>query len=119
MPAPEAVVPPRFDAAIGISEVQARRELDLMFREAGLRILNDERLPSADIEVVLDGYDPARRIGYEYIADGEAAVSPKRDGLTALVSGDKILVVDACSLEALRHAASEFLAMALAQDAGV
>ena len=114
------VTPPALvlDAAVGISEVQARRELDALFRDAGFRILNDEPLPDSPIEVVLDGYDPERRVGYEYIDEREAALSLARAEQEGAARDHRLLIIDACSLGELRRAASLFLATATAPDAG-
>ena len=114
------VTPPALplDAAVGISEVQARRELDALFRDAGFRILNDEPLPNSHIEVVLDGYDPERRVGYEYIDEREAALSLGRAEQEGAASDHRLLIIDACSLDELRRVASLFLATATAPDAG-
>ncbi len=89
-----------------------------MFRDAGLRILNDEPQTIADIEVVLDGYDPERRIGYEYIADGEASASPSTEAFATGAQERRLLVVPACSLSELRRVASTFLADIEVVDAG-
>ncbi len=116
---PLVVAPePPADAAVGISEVQARRELDILFRDAGLRILNDEPLLGAAIEVVLDGYDPERHIGYEYIDASEAAQSLSADERVNLARDHRLLFLDACSLDELRRAASSFLERATSPDAG-
>lgn len=109
---------PPADAAVGISEVQARRELDLLFRDAGLRILNDEPLHGSAIEVVLDGYDPERHIGYEYIDASEAAQSLGTEARVKLGRDHRLLFLDACSLDELRRAASSFLERATSPDAG-
>jgi len=98
------------DASIGISENQARLELDRMFREAGFRILNDELLVSLAIEVTLDGYDPEERVGYEYIDSSEATLSMGSQERAALGSDGHILILEACSLPELRQRAAAFLA---------
>lgn len=108
---------PPADAGVGISEVQARRELDALFRDAGFRILNDELLPDSPIEVVLDGYDPEQRIGYEYIDASEAAQSLARSEQEKASGDVRVLVLDACSLDELRRTASSFLSAATTADA--
>lgn len=112
--------PVSVDAAVGISEAQARLVLDAMFRDAGLRILNDEPLGESLMEVMLDGYDPERGVGYEYIAASESAMSMSEEEQQAVTEEGRILVVRSCSMEELRRRASEFLAaLPAAPDAGV
>ncbi|MCP4446114.1 MAG: hypothetical protein GY811_12325 [Myxococcales bacterium] len=108
------------DAGVGVSEVQARQELDTMFRQAGFRVLNDEPLLHSHIEMVLDGYDPEQKVGYEYIDSREAAESISRKEGDALSRDSRILIVRSCSIDELRHAASSFLERTLvASDAGL
>ncbi len=90
----------------GISEVQARQELDAMFRAAGYRVLNDEPVRVSEVEITLDGYDPVLLVGYEYI-DALEAKAMEFEAL--LTKNADILVLPACSVEVLRKKASAFL----------
>ncbi len=92
-----------------VSEVQARQELDSIFRAAGFRILNDEPVRVATIEITLDGYDPERLVGYEYIDPLEASLSLDANQRRVLTKNAKILVLSACDIEELRARASAFL----------
>ena len=91
-----------------------------MFRDAGFRILNDEPLEESHIEVVLDGYDPEKKVGYEYISASEARESISESEADELARHWSLLILRSCSLAHLRRGASEFLArVPRARDAGV
>ena len=60
-----------------MTEEAGRNILKQVFERAGLAITEDFAL--ADLQIRLDGYDPARRIGYEFLtseAGDRAEVSP-------------------------------------------
>ncbi len=50
-----------------MTESQGRAVLKRCFEAAGLLILEDQHLSGAGYDVVADGWEAARRIGYEYI----------------------------------------------------
>lgn len=50
-----------------IDEAQGRQILFEAFTEAGFKIEEDFSFPIAGTVVYLDGYDPGRRVGYEYV----------------------------------------------------
>jgi len=50
-----------------IDEVQGRGVLRKVFEDAGYRIEEDYAFRVAGSLIYLDGYDPVRRVGYEYI----------------------------------------------------
>src|SRR5690606_11448149 len=104
------------------SEVEARGVLAARFRGAGLRILADVRveLPGGG-EVTLDGFDPDRRIGFEYVAAGEADTdlsASERESLEAGIAG-RVLVVDAAPAAVVDERAAAFVATWAAADAGL
>ncbi len=79
-PGPDAArVPP--DAGPTLTEAVARALLAERFRAAGLRIRQDVPVGG----VTLDGADPQKQIGYEYVAEGEVDAAPKADGWSILV----------------------------------
>ena len=96
--------------APAVSEVEARLLLNGLFRDAGLRVVNDRPFRRAEVELTLDGYDPERGIGYEYIAPGEGGTDVSASEVLALQSEAQILVVEGGTLDALETAAKAFLA---------
>jgi hypothetical protein len=74
-PAPTDAGPPPIDAGPPLGEIEARLEAADRFRRAGYRIRQDVRItrPGA-YDVTLDGWDPQRRVGYEYIAPEEVGL---------------------------------------------
>jgi hypothetical protein len=50
-----------------IDEEHGRRVLRRAFSEAGFQIEEDFPLQIAGTVILLDGYDPAQRVGYEYV----------------------------------------------------
>ena len=100
-------IPP--DAENLLSEVSARRILNQRFRNAGYRILNDSLWKEEDIEVTLDGYDPEKEVGFEYIAPSEVGVDIT-DAETHRLRGHRaILVVEPMSKQRLERYIEEFL----------
>lgn len=69
-PAP-AVVTDAAPAPPPASESAARALLDRRFRAAGFRIVNDVRVVTGTAALTCDGYDPVRKVGFEYIAAAE------------------------------------------------
>ncbi len=95
------------------SEVEARTLLDRLFRNAGLRIVNDRFYSEGGVELTLDGYDPERRIGYEYLAAQEQGTDLGEDELKLLGDQRKLLVLKPSSLDEIEDEAKRFLKMAL------
>ncbi len=106
---PDAAPP---DAAPPIGEAYARELLGARFRAAGLRILADRRVSGDGYEVTLDGWDPARRIGYEYVAAGEVDTDLDATERVAMAADSTlhVLVVDATTAAGVAAAADQFLA---------
>lgn len=100
------------DSGEPLDEAAARRLLAARFRAAGLRILEDVALEVEGVTLVADGFDPARRIGYEYIAAEERDLeldAGERERLTA-GTAVRVLVAEPASARALERAADAFLA---------
>jgi hypothetical protein len=57
-----------------LSESAARTILDARFRAAGVDLATDQTFQHDDLAVVLDGYDPAKRVGYAYLSHADADV---------------------------------------------
>src|SRR5690606_14018940 len=107
-----AAPPPGAPAEPPLDEATARRLLAGRFRGAGLRIVEDVPLGAGAVELVVDGFDPARRVGYEYVAAEEAGVEldgAERAALAALPDA-RVLVIDAAGERAVVEAAASFLA---------
>jgi hypothetical protein len=99
-----------------VSEVEARFLLNRMFREAGLRIVNDHHFRKPNIEVTLDGYDPERGVGYEYVAAQEQGTDLSSDELVVLKEVDGIFIAIGGSLDQLEAEAEAFLTVATRQE---
>jgi len=95
-----------------LDEATARFLLAARFRAAGLRIREDFPLAEAGVEITLDGFDPARRVGYEYIAADErgADLEDGERARLASLADARILVIDSCGEGAAASAAERFLA---------
>jgi hypothetical protein len=118
--APEAarapdVSPPLASAAVDaapppgsppVGETEARVVLAGLFREAGYRIRYDVAVVIGRETVAVDGYDPDRAIGFEYIAPEEAETWKVEEGGAA----PGLLVVAAADRETLEARARAFLA---------
>lgn len=101
-----------------VDEATGRAVLKRVFEQAGLSILEEFPLMLGRYQLVLDGYDPERRIGYEYITSAEGdrealheAVIGELDrlnetGLLHLFLVDEQFIPD---LETLTQAAADFL----------
>ena len=82
-----------------LDEGPARRLLAGRFRDAGLRVVEDVAL-AAPVAITLDGFDPERRIGFEYVAPEEARDLAANDRAALERSTDPhVLVVTACGPE--------------------
>ena len=92
------------------SEVAARSLLNRLFRDAGLRIVNDRIFAKGQVEVTLDGYDPERGIGYEYIASEERGTDLSRQEELDLEDESDILVLSGGTLAEVEERALAFLA---------
>lgn len=108
-PIADAAVP---DAAPSIPEVRARQLLAARFRAAGYRIVVDvpHELEGGRI-VTIDGLDPARGVGYEYLAEDEIGADLEvADGARLAEASMSVLILPAGPAEAVAHAADLFLA---------
>ncbi len=107
------------DAGPVLSEAVARTLVTARFRAAGFRIRNDVLLSGEGFELTVDGYDPKRNVGFEYIATGEVGTDLS-DAERAALSRDserRVLVLDAGDERTLLAAVDAFLA-ATAPDTG-
>jgi hypothetical protein len=112
--APPAVV----DAGPATSEHLARAVLDRMFRDAGLRILSDVPVELPGAVFTVDGFDPERRIGYEYLDEQELGLDLEEAELTWLKQNDtSILVIEPTTSDRVESIAQRFL-QRLTPDAG-
>jgi glucose/arabinose dehydrogenase len=100
-------VPP---AAEPLDEASARRLLAARFRAAGLRMVADVALAVDGVMLVADGFDPARKVGYEYVARDDVALDAGARARLARSAALRILVVDAAPAAAVERAAADFLA---------
>jgi hypothetical protein len=106
MAAPAPAPPPP------LAEVAARTLLAGALRAGGLRILQDVRVQGTGYDVTLDGWDPARRIGFEYIAPEEVDTdldAAEREALAADQSL-QVLILDAGAEGAIQPALDRFIA---------
>jgi len=106
-PAALDAVPAR-DAGRPITEAHARTALARHFRAAGYRIREDVGVAG----VTLDGCDPQRRIGYEYVAVEERGLDLTAESRAALAAADgwRVLILEATDLTGLDTRARAFLA---------
>lgn len=105
---PSAIVP----SGGPLDEAAARLLIATRLRAAGLRVVADVPLGAGGVEVTLDGFDPARRIGYEYVAADERGADlddAEREHLAGL-AGARVLVIDSGDAEAVSGAIDRFLA---------
>jgi hypothetical protein len=116
----EAVSPPEVaitssPPVLAASEVEARSLLSRLFRAGGLRIVNDRILRSGDLQVALDGFDPERAIGFEYVSvsEGDRPLGPAEERF--LGQQGAILVLHGGTLDEIEERAKSFLKKALAR----
>jgi hypothetical protein len=114
-PAEGAAARPRPDAAEPVDrgppldEGPARRLVAGRFRDAGLRVVEDVQL-TAPVVITLDGFDPERRVGFEYVAPEEARDLAEVDRAALERSTDpRVLVLPACGADRCAEAADAFL----------
>lgn len=95
-----------------LDEAEARRLLAARFRAAGLRVVEDVPLEVDGAALVVDGFDPARRIGYEYLAADELGLElgPAEREALAASRAVRLLVHEPAAAGALERAAEAFLA---------
>lgn len=102
------------DAPAGepLDEASARRLIAGRFRAAGLRIVEDVTIEVDGVMLVADGFDPARRVGYEYVAAEERGLELDSAERERLAGGAavRILVTEAAAAAELERAIEAFLA---------
>ena len=103
-----------------LDEASARLLIAGLLRAAGLRVVADVPLGAGGVEVTLDGFDPARRIGYEYVAADErgADLDDAERPRIAGMAGTRVLVIDSGDAEAVTGAVERFLAAGDGASAG-
>ena len=96
----------------GLDEASARFLLAHRFRAAGFRIVADVPLDEAGVALTVDGFDPERRVGYEYVAADERGVEldEAERARLARLGGATLLVLDAADAAAVSALADRFLA---------
>jgi hypothetical protein len=95
-----------------LSEAAARALLAERFRASGLRVRYDVPVARDDaFALTVDGYDPVRRVGFEYVADDERDTDLDDDERAALARDpeQRILIVDAADAAAVDALAERFL----------
>ena len=94
------------------TETVARALLFDAFRAAGYRIRFDVAVRAPGFSFTVDGYDPASRVGYEYIAADERDTDLSSAEQTALAAAGeyRILILEAAAPEALAEPIRLFLA---------
>jgi hypothetical protein len=96
-----------------LDEVTARVLLSDRFRRAGYRIRHDVRLVvEENVEVTLDGFDPERRVGFEYVSPEEVGVAVAAAEIAALRRAPdlRVLVIEPTDEAGLAAQADAFLA---------
>lgn len=102
---------PIADSGRALTEVEARALLARRFRDAGFRVLHDVRVREGSSELTVDGYDPDRDVGFEYIAPSERGTDLLAAERSALSAGKRaLLILDAASEQRVSAAADAFLA---------
>lgn len=111
--------PVTLDAGPSLSETAARAILAERFRAAGLRVLHDVTIEIGAGAVTLDGYDPQRRVGFEYVDARERGGDLDDAEAEALAAADdpRVLVVAATDERELRRRVDRFLGQ-IVEDAG-
>lgn len=115
-PAPAAVGPAAVEdsatepARPPISEAHARAVLERLFRGRGLRILRDVEVTINGTPLTVDGYDPQRRLGFEYTDPAERAVQPENRGLAQRRAGEpRVLLLAPGDESTITEKAQRFL----------
>lgn len=117
-PAPTAEAP-AIDAGQPIDEAHARAILAERFRAAGLRIRYDVVVTGNGFQVTADGYDPERRLGFEYLDPSEAGTDLTLREAGWVGRDGRLLVVEPGPAEHVAGAADRFLrARVTRADAG-
>jgi hypothetical protein len=108
---------PRAGAAMdgdgpALTEAAARALLAERFRAAGFRVRYDVQVArDGAFALTVDGYDPARRVGFEYVAEAEsdADLDPGEHTALARDREQRILIIDAASDAEITALAERFL----------
>ena len=97
-----------------IGETEARAILADAFRKAGFRILYDVALPAdgPGSTIAVDGFDPRKKVGYEYIASEELATAES----LRKFAPTSVLVVGPATREDVQAAAATFVAALIASQ---
>jgi len=100
------------DAGPPLSEAAARVLLAQRFRVAGFRVRQDVRIRGQGFDLTADGFDPAKKVGFEYIAAEERGTDLLAEERSALARDPALdlLVVQAADSAQLTRAADSFLA---------
>lgn len=107
--APRPAAADEADREPPLDEGPARRIVAARFRDAGLRVVEDVAL-TAPVAITLDGFDPERRIGFEYVAPEEARDLAAIDRAALVRSTDpRVLVLAPCGEARCTRVADEFL----------
>jgi hypothetical protein len=105
------------DDASHLSEAAGRALLAERFRAAGFRVRYDVPVArEGAFALTVDGYDPARRVGFEYVAAAERDTDLDAAERAALAHErpQRILIVDAADAGGLDAEATRFLRAAQA-----
>lgn len=95
---PHAAGPATDGEGPALTEAAARALLAERFRAAGLRVRYDVPVArDGAFALTVDGYDPVRRVGFEYVADAEAGADLDAGERAALARDRelRILIIDA------------------------
>jgi hypothetical protein len=104
--------------ADAVAEAVARRLIGERLRAHGLRVLHDENVAMGAFMISLDGFDPERLVGFEYVDQREReALQDLPRGMWRR-QGQTILVVDATNREGLAAAVDRLVALLPKMDAG-
>lgn len=98
--------------AQALSESAARALLADAFRAAGFRVRYDVPVArDGAFALTVDGYDPMRRVGFEYVAEEErgAELDAGERSLLARDPEQRVLVIDAVDAAGLEERAQRFL----------
>lgn len=107
------------DDGTRLSEAAARALLSERFRAAGFRVRYDVPVArDGAFALTVDGYDPAHRVGFEYVATAERDTDLDAAERAALAREreQRILVIDAADAASLEAEAARFLGAARGPD---